>query len=204
MPNGTFPALWIFGYEQKYCCWYAQITTEWGIGGAFGTVMLLPEFHAENNYAFQWSGCYSDNFPNSYWYNMAVYHGRWGMFTAASDNTDGWRTMYDTVRGANAYSASIRNNIEVNRGGGRGGFFGNLAEVINYNSFTNKYVGVQPTWFYKYQPTAQWHVLGNLPFIVMPTLGLGFGEEIEFGSDQYLAFPRTRINDSWGLAFRIS
>ncbi len=204
MPNATFPNLWIFGYQQKYLFWYAQITTEWGIGGAIGTLMLLPEFWNTYNFQFYFAGCFSDNFPNSYWYNIATYAGRWGMFTAAADNTDNWRCMYDTVRGSAVYNNVVRPNLHVARGLGLGGFFGRLYEAVTYNNFTNKYVAIQPTWYFNNSDTSLWHVLGDYPLAIIPFEGLGFGEEIDFGGDTYLAFSSCRIHDNWGFAARIS
>jgi hypothetical protein len=205
MPNGTMPKMWLFGLSNRSLFFVAQITTDWCIWGGFGMLELLPEFRTRaNQWQMLFQGCYSDNFPNSYWYNMTTYHTRWGYTMQVASNADGWKQMYDWERSRSVWTDVLRSNCWTNSSAAFDGHFGRLHEVVRYNSFTNKRVAVMPTWYYKDNDSGLWHVLGTFPVVSIVTQGINFGEEIEFGGDTYLGFPQTRIVDTGGFAFRIA
>jgi len=205
MPNGTMPKMWLFGLENRSLFFVVQITTDWCICGGYGMLELLPEFRTRaNQWQMLFQGCYSDNFPNSYWYNIAAIHYRWGHIQQVASNADGWKAMWDWERSRAVWSDAVRANCYVAADDTVTGHFGRLHEVVRYNGFTNKRVGVLPTWYYKDLSSGLWHVIGVHPVVSIVTQGINFGEEIEFGGDTYLGFPVTRITDQYGFAFRIA
>jgi hypothetical protein len=207
MPNSVFPAAWFFGLGKRFLLWFAQITSEWIICGGIGTIELLPEFQSRvDDWQMYFAGCYSATFPTSYWYNIDGYASRWNQISQPATNTAGWKQMYSPAAqySRSVWTDRVRSNLYMDGTPNLGGYFGRLHNVVRYNSFTNKHVGIMPTWFYRDFDSGQWHVIGTYPAIIINNTGFGFGETLLFGTDEYLVFPSTRLQDDQAIAFRIS
>jgi hypothetical protein len=207
MPNSVFPAAWFFGLGKHFLLWFAQITSEWVICGGIGTPQLLPEFQSHvDDWQMYFAGCYSINFPASYWYNIGANSGRWNSISQPGTNSAGWKQMYSpaTQYNRSVWNDVVRTNLYMDAAPNLDGHFGRLKNVVRYNAFTNKHVGIMPTWFYRDNDTGLWHVIGTYPAILIKNTGFAFGETLLFGTDEYLAFPSTRLSDDQAIAFRIS
>lgn len=202
-PSGSMPNLWMFDWAGKMIILAIQMTSDSLAFIGFGTIELIPELQNTTELQFHYVGNDSDQLPEAYWYNTSTYFSKWYVPGVPATNARGWLWCY--WRGAGRYNTEVNANVWPQQTGETAdGNWGNLDRCIVYNSFTNKRVGQQQTVYVKDPTSGLWYVAGQQPFIYMETSGLAFGEQVNFGPDEYLCFPLTLVTKPYGVGFRIS
>ena len=207
VPSGTMPACWFFGQGKRFLLSMLQMTTEIIHNLALGTIELLPEIQGTDELQFYWGAQYARLSPQFYWWNLGTALGEgdyWHNCFRSATNNFSWRWCW--WDGGSQYQNEVTPNITLTTYEDDlfVGWFGELSNCVQFNAFTNKRVAQQPTIFVKDPSSGLFYVAGTIPIVYIIAQGIGWGDTITFGTDEYLGFPHGYITNTKGMAIRIS
>lgn len=192
LPDGTFD-LYLYGNE-KVIFVIAKVSTATLITFTFGTFDLFRDWQSttELNYLMWPQLYYGDHI--STWDNMLDNKDDWkDLYGAISDyvyNSNYYQCIYWEAAGRTANhlcsNYSPYANTQINA---VPGYFNKALNSLVYNSFTNKRVAFNSTFFIKNDTTDAWYPLGISPMAYVNGLNLEIGDQIDFGSETYRCFP---------------
>lgn len=199
LPSGSHVALWLFG-NDKHLIMVDQVSADIVLMFFVGTFELFQESMSTVAMArfTQWS------ISKAKWYEAKVndnyFVSPWDKYhtTEASSYRIFW---WD---GNKTGGARVRPNVHFTNSDGFGtNVFNSLSRGVRSNSFTGKRVLFKPTYFGQRYADDVWMPIGTLPFYRIESAGLQIGENVKYGSEEYLVFPNTFPSRKYGTAFRI-
>lgn len=200
LPSGSHIALWLFG-NDKFLIAVDQVSADIVLMWYTGTFELFHESMSTVALACvtQW------NLPMRPWYEAKTYAQ---YFTSPWDN---WHTTiaaqyrkywWDGNKvGGERFRPNIAFTYQDNLRTGLA--FNSLSRVVRANNFTGKRVLLKPVYFGKRHADDLWMPVGTLPVYRIESAGLQIGENVKYGSEEYLVFPNTFPSRKYGTAFRI-
>ena len=201
LPSGTDVALWLFG-NDKFLIAVDQVASNVVLIWYVGTFELFQSTMATVAMA---RATYANTGASgiSKWYEAETYPS---FFVSPWDNwgvnlsyySHGW---WD---GLVVNGDSLRPNIAFAGDGVKTWLaFNEVAHAVRANNFTGKRTLIKQVYFGQRQSDGLWMPIGTAPFYRIEFAGLQIGENIKYGSEEYLVFPNTFSNSKYGNAFRI-
>lgn len=198
LPSGSHIGCWFFG-NDKILMAVDQVTTTFCIFWWCGSIEM---FDTSQDCFVCFSGAVSTALIK--YYNADTQSGYW---------IPPWMDVA-TISAGGPYwwDGSGRSSTDIKRSSGfthadtvsGGCSFTKLANVVTANTFSGRRVLIKPTIFGKISSTGLWHPAGTLPLYHMVYSGLSIGEEIAYGSENYIVFPNCFQTRKYGTAFRIA
>lgn len=192
LPDGTFD-LYLYGNE-KVIFVIAKVSTTTLITFTFGTFDLFRDWQSttELNYLMWPQWYYGDHI--STWSNILNNKDDWkGPYGAISDIVfveAKYQLIYWEAAGRpSTHLCSSYGPLANSAINGVPGYFNKALNTLVYNSFTNKRVAFNATFFIKNDTTNAWYPLGLSPMAYVNGLNLEIGDQIDFGSETYRCFP---------------
>jgi len=198
---GTMSAVWFFG-NARFVMIALAIDTSFMCFMHFG----MPEMfktNSTNTFYRCNTGHHWDSPTFSKWYDAFTYPTRWRFPHEYKGNIT-YPSSWDVAAGNNhpTWHWSTACNLQA-EGQATPGYFNNCIGAIKLNPWTGKRTMINPVVFLQREIDSVWFPVGYWPWFYTPFGGLGFGDTLTYGSEEYLVFPdyfSTRTN---GIAFRV-
>lgn len=199
---GTMSAVWFFGDDKRIITVIA-VDSSFVLFQYFGIPVLFDESDP---------GVYSCINPRSqnvnyYWYNAwsevggSAYQFPWERVVTGGGWVNTYDAAYANTDGLFRHGTSCNSDVELGSGVG---YFNDCNYAIKLNSWTGKRTLIKPTVFLERQSDNIWYPMGTYPVYYLPFSGLGIGDVISYGAEDFMCFPNiysTRLN---GVGFRIA
>ena len=193
---GAITALWLFG-NDKFIIAIMQMTETLVMMLYFGTVEL---FDSSEDEAYMVAMSHFSN-PTFYdWHEAEDYDVYFQPPWWQQRHSTYYIWYYDGGgSGDFRYSAHFHSQS----GEEKTGRFNRLDYAVAANNFTGKRTLIKPTVFLKRDSDGLWFPVGTFPFYAIEYAGLTIGQQLDYGSEEYLCFPNIFHSRKYGTAFRI-
>lgn len=187
----SIPEMWIFG-NGKQILVFARFDEKFTQCMCFGTVELYNLAENEGN----WIG-HSQIDTSTKWHE---YLSSGNNFVCPADEADS--VLYDSIlKTSSGYACEIQSNYNNQVAGG----FSVLTRALQFNNYAGTRVLVKPKCFIKRDSDEVFFPIGELPIYRFYHPGLSPGQELDYGSSSFLAFPGILLLDRFfGIAVQIS
>lgn len=187
----TIPELWIFGNDRQLIV-FARFDDRFTQCFWCGTSELFDSAEDEGGYI-----SHSQTNSAAKWYDYTTTPTD---FICPFDNYDSM--IYDAeIKASGAYACEVMSTITNQISGG----FSVLTRALQNNNYSGSRVVIKPKQFVKRTSDGLFFPIGNMPVYRLYHPGLSVGQQIEYGSDVFLAFPGILLLDRYyGVAVKIA
>jgi hypothetical protein len=188
VPRNTFTALYLYG-NDRFISMIWHINPIAVITMFFGTCELLTDWWYYPGLWFYHPVC-QYSVSQSRWADIVDNYSYWywppGERHSSSYAAQAW--FGGGPMSSNDYGFNYRPD-NIDDIGDELGEFNNPKHLIRYNSFTDKRVAFQGTYFIRDSDIGVWYPVGNSPWAFVNGRDLSIGDSITFGTDTYKCFP---------------
>jgi len=192
MSPGTMHGVWFFG-NAHFIYMVLAPDSSFCTFLLFGTPSLFKP--TDKGVYLVTGGTYFDYYV--YWYDAWGAQSKYALAHERTANTsyyNSWDANYDRRL------PTWRNSTYVNA---TTVIYNTLYYAIQLNSWTGKRTMIQPMVYMMRYPDSVYYPLGTWPVFLIPFTGLGMGDILTYGAEQYMVFPDSFNVRQNGIAFRI-